>query len=295
MQLVTSSVDTASAITFLGLITCSAISFPVALITSTKNIFTLCPSFNLKVFEMQQLYEIWPYMGSLISCLCLYNPIYSSSNSTCCEVHLNLDVRMYGSFRPRFLSMESTNSSQCHRSVYEAWCCLGARNIFLPFNAQWIITVNVEFGNSGRLLLGFLPARCPKFVAGRLFPPLPVFLASQISLAHFFKFISTHCRQIHSAISKLTDGSQLSNVTKKSATTLSQCRSPSWTWFKQLCPRIMDWCFFSRNPATHTFFHLLNALQLGCPVLLANYFKENSVCFKLIQGLPSAPPESDES
>jgi hypothetical protein len=56
----------------------------------------------------------------------------------------------------------------------------------------------------------------------------------------------------------------------------------------------MDRCFFSRNPATYTFFHLLKTLELDCPILLGNCFKENSVCYRLIGGLPSAPPKSDE-
>jgi len=56
----------------------------------------------------------------------------------------------------------------------------------------------------------------------------------------------------------------------------------------------MDQCFFPRNPATHTFFHFLNVLKLGCPILLANCFKENSICFRLFRALPSAPPGSDE-
>jgi len=155
--------------------------------------------------------------------------------------------------------------------------------------------MNVVFGNSGRLLLTFLPAPSPKSVAGRWFPRLPFFLASSISLAHFFRNISTNCWQIHSVLSKLTNGSQVSNVAKKSATAVSQCRGPSRTCFNQFCPLIMDRWFFSRNTATHTFFHLLNPLKLGCPILLANCFKENSVCFRLIGGLPSAPPKSDES
>jgi hypothetical protein len=45
-------------ITFAGLITCSTISFPVAAFNSTKNWFTLCPSFNLKAFERKLLYHI---------------------------------------------------------------------------------------------------------------------------------------------------------------------------------------------------------------------------------------------
>jgi len=123
-------------ITFVGLITCLAISFPVALIISATKIFTLCPSFNLKAFERQQLYEIWPYMGLLTICPCVYIPIYSSSNSSCSKVHSNIDARMYGSFGLPCLSMKSTNSYQCLTFVYEAWSCLRARNISWPFNTQ---------------------------------------------------------------------------------------------------------------------------------------------------------------
>jgi len=280
--------------TFVGLNPCSAIFFPVALIISTNNIFRLCPGFNLKALEIQQLYKIRPYMGSLIICLCLYNRIYSSSNVFCSRVHLNIDVRIYGSFGLQFLSTKSTNSSQCLTYVYAAWSCLGARTISLPFETQWITTVNVLFGNSGRLLLAFLPVCSPKSVAGCLLPRLPFFLASPISVTCFFKNISTHCQGMHSALSKLTNGSQFSNVTKKSATTISQCRGPSWTCFNRFYPRIMNRCFFSRNSATHTVFHLLNALKLGCPIVWVNCFKENTVCFRLIWGLPSAPLKSNK-
>jgi len=247
-------------ITFVGLITCSAISSSVALLISTKNIFGLCPSFNLKAFESQQLYKIWPYMGSIIICSCVYNPIYSSCNLSCSKGHLNIDVIMYGSFGPPFLSMKSISSSQFLTSVYEAWSCLGARTIAFPFDTQLITTMNVVFGNSGRVLLASLLARLPKSVAGRLFPRLPFFLASRISLAHFFKNISTHRRRIHSALSELSTGRQTLNVSKQSATAISHCRGPSRTCFKRFCARIMDRCFFSKTPATHTFFHLLNAL-----------------------------------
>jgi len=191
--------------------------------------------------------------------------------------------------------MKSISSSQCLTSVYEAWSCLGARTISLPFDTQLITTMNLVIGNSVRLLLAFLLACSPTSIAGRLLPRLPLFLSSRISLAHFFENLSTHCRRIHSALSKLSSGSQTLNVSKKSATAVSLCRGPSRTCFKRFCPRIMDRCFFSKNPATHTLFHLLNALLLACPILLANCFKENSVCFKLTGSLPSAPPKSDES
>jgi len=179
-----------------------------------QNIFTLCPSYNLKAVERQQLYEIWPYMGSLIICPCVYNLIYSSSNSFYSKVYLNIDVRMYGFFGPLFLSMKSTNSFQCLTSVYETWSSLGARTKSVPFDTQQMITVNVEFGNSWRLLFVFFPMRTSKSVTGRLLPYLAFFIASQISLAHFFKNIWTYCRRIHSALSKLSNGSQFSDIAK---------------------------------------------------------------------------------
>jgi len=191
--------------------------------------------------------------------------------------------------------MKSISSSQCLTSVYEAWSCMLDVGLLLPFGTRRITTMKVVFGNSGTLPPTFLLACSPNSVAGRLLPRLPFFLASRTLLAHFFRNISTHCRRIHSALLKFSKGSHFLKVSKKSATAVSQCRGPSNCCFKQFCPRIMDRCFFSRNPATHTFFHLLNALKLGCPILLANCCKENSVCFKLIEALPLAPPKFDES
>jgi len=155
--------------------------------------------------------------------------------------------------------------------------------------------MKVVFGNSGTLPLAFLPVRSPKSLVGRLLPRPPFFLASRTSLPDFFQNISTHCHRIHSALLKCSKGCHVSKVSNQSATAVSQCRGPSRICFEQFCPGIMDQCFFSRNPATHTFFHLLNVLKLGCPIFSAHCFKENSVCFKLIGALPLAPPKSDKS
>jgi len=165
----------------------------------------------------------------------------------------------------------------------------------LPFGSRRITTMKVVFGNSGRLSLGFLPTRSPKSVAGRLLPHLLFFLTSRTSLAYFFKNISTHCRRIHSALSTFSKGRQVLKVSKNYATAVSQCGGPFRSCFGRFCPWIMDRCFLSRNPATHSFFHLLNILKLSCPILLANCFKENPFCFKLIGALPLAPPKSNES
>ena len=163
---------------------CSPNSFSVPLWISSKNIFGLCPSFDLKPFERQQLLQIWPYMGFIIISPFVYNPIYSSSKSSCSKVHLNNDVIMYGSLWPQFLSMKSISISQCLTFICKAWSCLGARTISLPFNTQQITIMNVVFGNYGRLLLAFLLAPFPKSVAGRLLARLPFFLTSWIHL-HF--------------------------------------------------------------------------------------------------------------
>jgi len=100
-------------ITLAGLIMFSAIFFTVALFISTKNSFRLCPSFNLKSFATQQLYEMWPYMGSFSICLCVYKRKYSSSNTSRSKVHIIIDVRMYCSVRPPFLLMNFLSFSQC--------------------------------------------------------------------------------------------------------------------------------------------------------------------------------------
>jgi len=173
--------------TFTGLLTGSAISLPVALLNLAKNIFRLCLSFNLKAFKRQQLYDIWPYMRSIIICPCVYNPIYYSFNSSCSKVYCNIDVRMYGTFGAPFLWMKSISSSQWLTLVYEAWSCSGDRMISFPFDSQRITTMNVVYCNSGRLLLSSLPTCSPKSVTGRSLPCFPHVLTSQILVAQFFK------------------------------------------------------------------------------------------------------------
>jgi len=63
---------------------------------STKNSFTLCPSFNLKPIERELLYDIWPYRGSFKICAGVYDSIYCSSNSSCVKLCLYLTVTALG-------------------------------------------------------------------------------------------------------------------------------------------------------------------------------------------------------
>jgi len=145
-------------ITFTSLITCSAISSPEAAFMSTKTSFTSCPSFNLKAFERELLNDIWPYRGSFIIWPSVYNPIYSSSNSSCLKLHLYIAVRQNGSFGLQFCLMNSISSSQCLTAVYKAWSCMLDVWSLLPFGSRRITTMKVVFGNSGRLPLAVMPA-----------------------------------------------------------------------------------------------------------------------------------------
>jgi len=246
-------------ITFTDLVPCSAIS-SAALIISTKKILRLYSCFNLIAFERQQLDEIWPYILSIIIGLVVYNSIFSSSNLFVSKVQSNIDVMIYGAFGHLFLVMKSFSFSQCLTSVYKVYNCLEAGTQSLPFNTQWITTMNIVFDNSGRLLLACQMAHTPKSVAGRSFPRLAFFLSFQISLAHRFKSIWTHCQQIHSAESKTSNSTKFLSVSKTSATTNSQCRGPSRIYFKQFFPQRIYRSFFSWNGATYTILHLLNAL-----------------------------------
>jgi len=213
---------------------------------STKNSFTLYPSFNLNALERELLYEIWPYRGTFIICPSAYNPISSASISSCVKLHMYIAVRKYGSFGQQFFSMKSISSSQRLTSVYEAWRWMLEVWSLVSFDTRRITTMKVVFGNSGMLTLAILPALSPKSIAGRMLPRLPFFLASRTSLADFFKNTSTHCRRIHSAIENVFNGSQFSKDSKTYATAVSQRRGPSLCCFKRFCPGIMDRCFFSR-------------------------------------------------
>jgi len=200
--------------TFNRLITYFVISIPVVYFISTKNIVRLCLSFNLKAFEWQQLNKICQDMGSFIIWWFVYNPMYSSSHLSCAEVHLNIDVSMYGSFRPPFLSIESISSSQCLTSEYEAYSCLGYSTISLPFDTQWITTMNALCSQFGRLPLAVWPMHYSKLVTGSCLPHLPIFIISQTFVAHCIESISTRCCRIHWELSTLSKSNQFSSDTK---------------------------------------------------------------------------------
>jgi len=173
-------------------------------------------------------------------------------------------MELFGGYHDTVAIQQPTNLNHecCRWQLWEVPSCLDAR--LLSKIHRWLLAVKPS-----------------------LFPCLLDFACT------ITQIISTHCCCIRSALSILSECGQSSNVTKRSATAGSHDRSPSWSSFTPFCPQIIDPFFFSRNATTHTVVHLLNALLLACPILLAKCLKENSVCFRMIGGLPSAPPRSD--
>jgi len=92
---------------------------------STKNSFTSCPSFNLKAFERELLYEIWPHEGSFMICLGAYNPINSSSNSSWVKLHLDFAIGQYDCFRNDFFrwnqSVPPSAPHMCMKLEIDCW------------------------------------------------------------------------------------------------------------------------------------------------------------------------------
>jgi len=142
--------------------------------------FTLCPSFNLKAFERELLYDIWSYRGSFIICPGAYNPIYSSSNSSCVKLHLYNAVRQYGSFGLQFFrwnqSAPPSASHLCTKLGIARWmsghCCRSALDELKPWK--------VYLATMGRYLSLFCPSAhanpslvvyCPAFPSS--LPPDP--------------------------------------------------------------------------------------------------------------------------
>ena len=265
-----------------GLITCWAIPFHEALFIPTNNIFDLYSSFNLKAFIRQQLYEIWLYMGTFIICPWVYSPIYTLSNTSWPKVHLNIQIWMYGHLGPPFVAMNLIRSSQCLTSIYEAWSCLADIITLWLFDTRWITTVNIVFGHSWGLIHAVLSACSPKSVASHLLYYLSIFLVFWISLAQFSINISTHCSLIHSPFWKLSSGRQFLNNNTVSVTAVSQCRGTCQSRFKWFCPQIMDWCYFSKHPATNIFVHLFNTLQLANHIFSQIASRRNRFMFDLL-------------
>jgi len=210
------------------------------------------------------------------------------------KVYLFIAVRQYGSFGAQSLSIKLISYLQCFTSVNEASSCLLDEWSLSTFGIQGIASKKVAFGHSGKLPLTFMSMHSPISAASGLLPGIAIFLASWTTLARFFQYIPTQCHRIHSELSNISTASQILNVSKTSGTTFFHYRGPSRSCSKWLCQQRMDQCFHSQNPATHCFLHLLQVLKLDCPIHLANCFKENSVCYRLIGALSSVPPMSNK-
>jgi len=140
--------------------------------------------------------------------------------------------------------------------------------------------MNVMVANCGTLLLNMVPMCSPKSFA-RSFLPLLAFS----SPSDFLMPIASESSQPTATLSiqycwnnPMVAGPQL---LPKASSSASRRRVLLRGYLTQYSPLLVDWSFFSRNPATLTVIDLLNPLYLANPILLPNCLKENSVCFRL--------------
>ena len=189
------------------------------------------------------------------------------------------------------LSSHPSASHLCTKLGVACWlfdhCCGSAHKQSQPWTLYLATKRRYLMRDSPRGLLNLLPITCClAFPCSTPSAPC-MHNASKVSQPTIAKSIQ-HCQNYPNAPSS-------QKISQQSTTTISQCCGLSRSWHEWFCPWIMCRCFFSSFPATHTFFHLLKALNLGCSFFLANCFKENSICFSLTGAGPSAPPMSDKS
>jgi len=118
-------------------------------------------------------------------------------------------------------------------------------------------------------------------------------LTSWSSLVYFFQIIPIHGCWIQLALSQYSHHKSFWHVAKRYVTATRQCSGSFWCYFTWFWPYIMPHCLFSIYRATNGFFHILNALELGCPIHLANCSKQHSVFWRLIKSFPPALPKFD--
>jgi hypothetical protein len=85
------------------LIICSSLCFSVATFSYTNNCFKLNSTFNLKVFEKQQLCKIWLYVDSIVICISEYIPVYSMLYYHSIKIYLYITFRLYFWLRQQIL------------------------------------------------------------------------------------------------------------------------------------------------------------------------------------------------
>jgi len=211
-------------------------------------------------------------------------------------VHMNIDVGMYGWFGPPFLYTKSTNSSQCLIFGNDAWSSVDATTISVRFDVS---PANNNHENHiwqpsevTCCLCAHAPSHIPRWW---LVPSTSLIL--RLSNCNW-TFRSHHLNVLPATPFRFMEIKQWQGVLEclqLYATALCLCCGLSQSSFHWSSHWIMNRFFFSRILATHIFFHLLDALKLGCCILLAACFKENSICFRLIGGMPAAPSKSDKS
>ena len=178
--------------------------------------------------------------------------------------------------------MKSISSSQFLTCVYEAWSCMLDVGSLLPFRHStnhnddcciWQLR-DVTYRSFARALTQI---RHRSLVALPSLPPRLPNLACT--------FLQKHLNPLSPnpfGIIEVFQGQPLFESLQK----ICNCRLPMQgsisLLFQTVFSRDIGPMLLLENPATHTFSHLFNALKLGCPILLANCFKQKSVCYKLI-------------
>jgi len=155
--------------------------------------------------------------------------------------------------------------------------------------------MKVVFGNSGTLHLSVFvrpltQIRCRSLVASlSLVPHLPNLLCT---------WLPTHLHPLSPNPFAVIENFQRQPGLKSLPKICNRClpvqRSMSQLFQTVLSPD-NGLLFPPKKPCHPYFLPLVKRTKAGLPHPLANCLKVNSICFKLIGALPSAPPESDKS
>jgi len=97
---------------------------------------------------------------------------------------------------------------------------LGDIRLLLLFDTQWNTTINVAFGNSGRLLVICVSACSAKSATGHLLPCHPCFPTYGYWVVDFLIYILIHRSLIHTVLTQYLNSSMFQNVAKMLATAI---------------------------------------------------------------------------
>jgi len=146
--------------------------------------------------------------------------------------------------------------------------------------------MKVVFGKSGTLPPIYFPVCSPISVACCLVKHLPFFDTSRTSVAHFLKPVSTHCSQIHTALSKFSKR----QPGLESLHTISNCRLPvkgsNSQLFQMVLSRDNGPMLLLHKPSQPYFLPLVECTKVGLPNPLGKWLQAE---FRVLQADCSFP------